>query len=92
MEKSKRFIYHCKGIFFYYKFRDEKPYYNKHTKSMNAWRDCWYVGVQLGGTLWGREEFEYDGMKATAFNVLGVRFFKGYDYEWEDLGNVQTTV
>lgn len=89
MEKAKRFVYHCKGVFFYYRFVDEDPYYNKHTQSMNAWRDSWYVGVQLrtGNDKWfDYEDLYYDGMTAKVVTILGVKFIKGYDYDWEDLG------
>lgn len=84
--KLNRFVRHCKGIFWYYRFKEVEPYYNEHTKSVNVSVDCWYIGVQLGGTVWGKEEHYYDGMTATVINILGLRFIKGYDYEWEDLG------
>lgn len=86
--KVDRVVLHQRGIFWYYKLREVKPYYNEFTKSMNVYVDCWYLGIQLGGKLWGSEYHEYDGMRAEAFNILGLRFIKGTDYVWEDLGNV----
>lgn len=87
--KVDRFVRHCRGIFWYYRVDPTEPYYNDHTKSMNEWVDCWYVGIQLitGKDRWfGYEEFYYDGMTAKVLTILGVKFIKGYDYEWEDLG------
>ncbi len=87
MEPAKRFILHAKGLFFYYKFKTEPTYYNDSTNSINDYRHEWYVGVQLDGKLWGKEDIRYDGYHATVINILGLRFIKGYSYEWEDLGN-----
>lgn len=86
MEPAKRIILHCRGIFFYYKFKDEPTYYNDYTKSMNNYRHEWFVGIQLNGESWGKEDTRYDGHTATVWNFLGLRFIKGYSYEWEDLG------
>lgn len=88
MEEAKRILFHSRGIFFYYKFKDEPTYYNEHTKSLNDYRHEWYVGIQLGGKLWGREDLRYDGFCASIFNILGLRILKGYSYEWEDLGDL----
>lgn len=87
--KLNRFVRHCKGIFWYYRFKEVEPYYNETTKSVNVYVDCWYIGIQLitGNDKWfGYEELYYDGMTAKVITILGVKFIKGYDYEWEDLG------
>lgn len=89
MEPLERFVVHCKGIFFYYKHKDEETYYNDHTKSLNNYRHCWYIGVQLrtGNDKWfDYEDLYYDGMTAKILTVFGVKFIKGYDYDWKDLG------
>ena len=86
MEAPKRFVYHSKGIFFYYRFKEVDPYYNEYTKSKNIYRDGWYVGVQLHNKMFEYETSYYDGMEVTALTILGIRFIKGYDYEWENLG------
>lgn len=89
MEPIERFVVHCKGIFFYYKHKDHEPYYNERTKSMNEYRDNWYVGIQLrtGNDKWfDYEDLYYDGMTAKILTVFGVKFIKGYDYDWKDLG------
>lgn len=85
MQKPKRFVYHCRGIFFYYKIKEAAPYYNENTKSMNAWRDNWYVAIQLRNKLFEYENSYYDGMEVTCLTILGIGFLKGYDYEWENL-------
>jgi len=57
---------------------------------VNSWTDRWYVGVQLitrNDKWFDYEDLYYSGMTAKVLTILGVKFIKGYDYDWEDLGN-----
>lgn len=83
IEKSPKFVYHMKGIFYTYRLK----MYRSYNEYINA--DCtvleeWQFGIQLRPKLYDRDYIEYDGCHAKWITILGVCFILNYTWDSEN--------
>lgn len=84
LEKTPRFEYYRKGIFFNYKINYSR-YFNQYTDSFNEYEEFNFLKVQLNPKWFEVDDWYYDGHRAKEITILGVCFGKGYSYAWQDL-------
>lgn len=83
MDRSPKFVYHMKGIFYTYRWSMYRMY-NEYIKANCTVLEEWQFGIQLHPKLYERDYVEYDGCRAKWLTILGVSFILNYTWYSEN--------
>ena len=83
MDRSPKFVYHMKGIFYTYRWKMYRTY-NEYIKVDSTVLEEWQFGIQLRPELFEISGIEYDGCTAKWITILGIAFILNYTFESEN--------